>query len=168
MPATRLSAGASVLMSDGLIALAVTSWDGETAKAEVVEGGSLRDHKGVAFPGSVVDVPAVSDKDVADLAFGRTLDVDYVAASFVSSGLDVKRVKNLVPGTPVIAKIESVVGYRNLDDILLEAHGTMVARGDLGVELSFEAVPRAQKAILHRSNAKAKISIREPIFIPWV
>jgi pyruvate kinase len=159
LDATRLARGSSVLMSDGLISLCVTKWDGETAHADVVEGGLLRDHKGVAFPGSIVDVPAVSAKDVADLAFGRTLDVDYVAASFVSSGLDVKRVKNLVPGTPVIAKIESVVGYGNLDDILSEAHGAMVARGDLGVELSFEAVPRAQKDILNRSNARAKISI---------
>ncbi len=159
LAATRLSPGSSVLMSDGLITLTVKAWDGEVAKAEVLEGGLLRDHKGVAFPGSIVDVPAVSDKDVADLAFGRTLEVDYVAASFVSSALDVKRVKNLVPGTPVIAKIESVVGYGNLDEILAEAHGTMVARGDLGVELSFEAVPRAQKSILNRSNARAKISI---------
>jgi pyruvate kinase len=155
----RLEPGAPVLMSDGLITARVATWDGESATARVVEGGVLRDHKGVAFPGSVVDVPAVSEKDVADLAFGRTLGVDYVAASFVSSGLDVKRVKNLIPGTPVIAKIESVVGYKNLDDILSEAAGTMVARGDLGVELSFEAVPRAQREILHRSNAKAKISI---------
>lgn len=159
LDAAQLKPGARVLMSDGLIVLGVTNWDGSTARAEVVEGGKLRDHKGVAFPGSIVNVPAVSDKDVADLAFGRTLEVDYVAASFVSSGLDVKRVKNLVPGTPVIAKIESVVGYAHLDDILNEANGAMVARGDLGVELSFEAVPRAQKEILHRTNAKAKISI---------
>ena len=155
----QLERNARVLVSDGLITLRVLSWDGETARTEVVEGGPLRDHKGVAFPGSVVDIPAVSRKDVADLAFGRTLQVDYVAASFVSSGLDVKRVKNLVPGTPVIAKIESVVGYANLDSILDEANGAMVARGDLGVELSFEAVPRAQRGILYRSNAKAKISI---------
>lgn len=155
----RLEPGRRVLMSDGLISVDVIEWDGEVARAEVVEGGVLHDHKGVAFPGSVVDMPAVSEKDVADLAFGRTLDVDYVAASFVSSALDVKRVKNLVPGTPVIAKVESVVGYENLNEILEVADGTMVARGDLGVELSFEAVPRAQKEILHRSNAKAKISI---------
>mgnify|MGYP001815612888 FL=1 len=155
----RLEPGATILMSDGLISLTVVDWDGEVARAEVVEGGVLHDHKGVAFPGSIVNVPAVSEKDVADLAFGRTLDVDYVAASFVSSALDVRRVKNLVPGTPVIAKVESVVGYENLDDILAVADGTMVARGDLGVELSFESVPRAQKEILHRSNAKAKISI---------
>ena len=159
LAATQLSPGSEVRMSDGLINLRVVSCDGESAEARVDEGGLLRDHKGVAFPGSVVDVPAVSDKDVADLAFGRTLEVDYVAASFVSSAVDVRRVKNLVPGTPVIAKIESVVGFTNLDEILTEAHGTMVARGDLGVELSFEAVPRAQKSILNRSNAKAKISI---------
>ena len=155
----RLEPGATILMSDGLISLTVVDWDGEVARAEVVEGGVLHDHKGVAFPGSIVNVPAVSEKDVADLAFGRTLGVDYIAASFVSSALDVKRVKNLSPGTPVIAKVESVVGYENLDDILAVADGTMVARGDLGVELSFESVPRAQKEILLRSNAKAKISI---------
>jgi len=159
LAATQLSPGSVVLMSDGLITLRVIGCDDETAQVRVEEGGLLRNHKGVAFPGSIVDVPAVSDKDVADLAFGRTLEVDYVAASFVSSALDVRRVKNLVPGTPVIAKIESVVGYSNLDDILTEAHGAMVARGDLGVELSFEAVPRAQKSILNRSNAKAKVSI---------
>ena len=112
LAATRLTPGASALMSDGLITLTITGWDGQTARAEVIEGGLLRDHKGVAFPGTAVDVPAVSAKDVADLAFGRTLEVDYVAASFVSSSLDVRRVKNLVPGTPVIAKIESVVGYK--------------------------------------------------------
>ncbi|MDJ0663910.1 MAG: pyruvate kinase [Acidimicrobiia bacterium] len=159
LAATRLTPGSTVLMSDGLISLSVVECDGETARVRVDEGGLLRDHKGVAFPGSVVDVPAVSHRDVADLAFGRTLEVDYIAASFVSSALDVRRVKNLVPGTPVIAKIESVVGFTNLDEILTEAHGTMVARGDLGVELSFEAVPRAQKSILNRSNARAKISI---------
>jgi pyruvate kinase len=159
LQAARLEPGSRVLMSDGLISVEITDWDGEVATAECIEGGVLHDHKGVAFPGSIVDIPAVSEKDVADLAFGRTLEVDYVAASFVSSALDVKRVKNLVPGTPVIAKVESVVGYQNLHDILEIADGTMVARGDLGVELSFEAVPRAQKEILHRSNAKAKISI---------
>ena len=159
LQAAQLEPGRRVLMSDGLIAVQVTDWDGEVAKVECVEGGVLHDHKGVAFPGSVVDIPAVSEKDVADLAFGRTLEVDYVAASFVSSALDVRRVKNLVPGTSVIAKVESVVGYKNLHEILEVADGTMVARGDLGVELSFAAVPRAQREILQGSNAKAKISI---------
>lgn len=159
LQAARLEEGSRVLMSDGLIAVQIVEWDGEVARAECIEGGVLHDHKGVAFPGSIVDIPAVSEKDVADLAFGRTLGVDYVAASFVSSAFDVRRVKNLVPGTPVIAKVESVVGYENLDEILQVADGAMVARGDLGVELSFEAVPRAQHEILHRSNAKAKISI---------
>lgn len=159
LDAAELAPGSKILCSDGLLTLEVTSAKGDDVNAVVVEGGTLWDHKGVAFPGSAVNVPAVSEKDVADLAFGRTLQVDYVAASFVSSGLDVKRVKNLVPGTPVIAKIESVVGYRNLHNILSESAGTMVARGDLGVELSFAAVPRAQKEILLRANSKAKISI---------
>ncbi|MDJ0923832.1 MAG: pyruvate kinase [Acidimicrobiia bacterium] len=159
LDAAQLEAGATVVISDGLITLDVIDWDGQTCTAGVVEGGVLHDHKGVAFPGSMIDVPAVSDKDVADLAFGRTLGVDYVAVSFVSSAMDLKRVKNLIPGTPVIAKIESVVGYRNLTEILTEAAGTMVARGDLGVEIKFEAVPRAQREILQRTNAKARISI---------
>lgn len=154
-----LEPGSRVVLSDGMIALTVTTQHGDVWRAKVVEGGDLTDHKGVAFPGCLVDVPAVSAKDQADLDFGQELGVDYVAASFVSSGADVRRVKELVGGTPVIAKIESVVGYANLDDILEEAYGTMVARGDLGVELSFARIPRAQKDILTRSNAKARISI---------
>jgi len=155
----RLEPGSGVVLSDGMIALSLITRHGEVWKAKVVEGGDLTDHKGVAFPGCLVDVPAVSAKDQADLDFGQELGVDYVAASFVSSGADVRRVKELVGGTPVIAKIESAVGYANLDDILEEAYGTMVARGDLGVELSFARIPRAQKDILTRSNAKARISI---------
>jgi pyruvate kinase len=88
------------------------------------------------------------------------MEVDLVAASFVASGEDIRNVRRLAgPRTPVIAKIESAVGYANLDDILEEAYGTMVARGDLGVELSFASVPRAQKDILARTNAKARSSI---------
>jgi len=154
-----LTAGARILVSDGLIVLEVEEWNGERATVRVVEGGDVRNHKGVAFPGIPVDVPIVSAKDEEDLAFGREIGVDLVAASFVSSGPDLQRVKELVPDTPVIAKIESAVGYGNLDGILDEAHGIMVARGDLGVELSFESVPRAQMDILRRTNARARVSI---------
>jgi len=154
-----LQPGARILVSDGLIVLEVEEWDGERAVALVVEGGEIRDHKGVAFPGIPIDVPIVSAKDEEDLAFGQEIGVDLVAASFVSCGPDLARVKQLVPGTPVIAKIESTVGYHNLDAIIAEAHGIMVARGDLGVELSFESVPRAQLDILRRTNARARVSI---------
>jgi len=155
-----LAAGAPILMADGLVHLETISAHEGTVKAKVIEGGELRDHKGVAFPGTALHVPSVTYKDEADLAFGAELGVDYVAASFVSSGEDVRRVRKLAgPGTPIIAKIESAVGYANLDDILEEAAGAMVARGDLGVELSFSSVPRAQKDILRRTNARARSSI---------
>jgi pyruvate kinase len=158
--AASLAAGASILMSDGLITMeSIFSSEG-SVKAKVIEGGVLRDHKGVAFPGTILNIPAVTAKDEADLAFGSELGVDLVAASFVTSGEDIRRVRRHAgDDVPVIAKIESAVGYANLDDILEEAYGTMVARGDLGVELSFSSVPRAQKDILARTNARARISI---------
>ena len=155
-----LAEGAPILMADGLVQLETIHAQGGTVTAKVIEGGVLADHKGVAFPGTMLHVPAVTAKDEADLAFGAELGADFVAASFVSSGEDVRRVRKLAgPGTPIIAKIESAVGYANLDDILEEAAGAMVARGDLGVELSFSSVPRAQKDILRRTNAKARSSI---------
>ena len=155
-----LAEGAPILMSDGLVHLETVTAKAGTVTAKVIEGGVLRDHKGVAFPGTVLHVPAVTAKDEADLAFGAEIEADFVAASFVSSGEDVRWVRKLAgPGTPIIAKIESAVGYANLDDILEEAAGAMVARGDLGVELSFSSVPRAQKDILRRTNAKARSSI---------
>ncbi len=160
LEAAAMEVGAPVLMSDGLIKLEAVAVRGSDITARVVDGGELLDHKGVAFPGTRLAVPAVTEKDERDLAFGHELEPDYVAASFVSSGATIEEVrKHVVPGTPIIAKIESAVGYLNLDDILESASGAMVARGDLGVELSYESVPRAQKEILSRTNAKARISI---------
>lgn len=159
LEAAALSEGSTILMSDGLIALEVMFADGGIVKCRVEEGGVLRDHKGVAFPGVQVDVPAVTDKDIEDLEFGRELGFDYVAASFVNSGASVRHVKRLAGGVPVISKIESLVGYGNLGEIVEESAGVMVARGDLGVELSFESVPRAQKQILSYGNSKARLTI---------
>ena len=106
-----------------------------------------------------LNLEEVTEKDVADLAFGRDVGFDLVAASFISCGADIREI--LIPAAfPVIvAKIESTVGYRNLDDILTEADGAMVARGDLGVELNLESVPRAQTEILAKTNAAGKITI---------
>lgn len=159
LEAAALIDGSRVLMSDGLIGLEVMFADGGIVRCRVTEGGVLRDHKGVAFPGVHVDVPTVTDKDKDDLDFGRDLGVDYVAASFVTSGAGVREVKRLTDGVPVISKIESVVGYANLGDIVEESAGVMVARGDLGVELSFESVPRAQKQIIAYGNSKARLTI---------
>ena len=154
-----LEVGAPVVMNDGLIQLEVTSVDGETAVARVVEGGILSNHKSVAFPGAALDLPAVTQKDAADLAFGLEQGVDIVAASFVTSGDDIARVKSIVGDLPVIAKIERVAAYENLDAILSVADGAMVARGDLGVELGIAPLPRAQKDIIYRTNEASRISI---------
>jgi pyruvate kinase len=154
-----LRPGSPILLSDGLISLEVLSSTGTEARARVIGGGILRDHKGAAFPGCDTRVPVVTEKDVADLAFGREVGFDLVAASFISSGADIREIRKHIGYTPIIAKIESTVGYRNLDDILTEAEGAMVARGDLGVELNLESVPRAQTEILAKTNAAGKITI---------
>jgi len=154
-----LQPGSSVLLSDGMIRLEVLGVGGSSVQGRVIGGGVLCDHKGAAFPGSDTGVPVITEKDVADLAFGSDLGFDLIAASFVSSGADIREIRKYVGYVPVIAKIESTIGYRNLADILTEADGAMVARGDLGVELNLESVPRAQTEILARTNAAGKITI---------
>ena len=151
--------GAHVLLADGLIRLVVTGVAGEELIADVVVGGELDDHKGVAFPDSQLSLENVTPKDEVDLAFGRKIGVDYVAASFVRSGADVKRISDLTGDVPVIAKIELAQAYSNLDGIIDEAFGVMIARGDLGVQLPLERIPLIQADILERANAAGRISI---------
>lgn len=160
LEAMRLHPGDRVLFSDGSIVLAVTEGgrDGATM-AEVVTGGTLADHKGVAVPGVEVDLPAVTAKDEADLEFGREIGVDLVAASFVTSGADIRKVRSVAGEVPIIAKIERADAYANLADILAEADGAMVARGDLGVEMGIEPLPRVQKEIIARTHEEGGISI---------
>lgn len=154
-----MDVGGKIVLADGLIELEATRVTSDGVQAVVVSGGQLADHKGAAFPGARTSVPVVTEKDEADLAFGSALGVDYVAASFVSSGADIGTVREFAGDVPIIAKIETARGFENLDDILSEASGAMVARGDLGVELSLESVPGAQSEILRRTNAASKISI---------
>ncbi|MBK5269299.1 MAG: pyruvate kinase [Acidimicrobiia bacterium] len=151
--------GDDVLLSDGLIRLVVEKVHDDSLTAFVTVGGQLSDHKGAAFPDTSLRVPSVTPKDEADLEFGRSLEVDYVAASFVRTGADIDQVRELAGGVPVIAKIELARAYANLDDILSEASGAMVARGDLGVQLPLETIPRVQLDILNRTNAAGRISI---------
>ena len=154
-----VASGDRVLLADGLLRLVVTGVTGEELVAEVVAGGELSDNKGVAFPDSQLSLENVTPKDEADLAFGRKIGVDYVAASFVRSGADVKRIADLTDDAPVIAKIELAQAYSNLDGILEEAFGVMIARGDLGVQLPLERLPLIQADILERANAAGRISI---------
>lgn len=154
-----MAPGRTVLLADGLIVLTVTGVESEGVTALVTVGGVLGDHKGVAFPDTNLRVPSVTAKDRQDLALGRELGVDYVAASFVRTGADVRQVRDLTGTAPVIAKVELAVAYENLDDILSEAAGVMVARGDLGVQLPLERIPIIQADILARTNAAGRISI---------
>lgn len=151
--------GERIILADGLIRLLVDEIMGDRLKVTVEQGGELKDGKGVAFPETNLRVPAITDKDRRDLEFGRELEVDYVAASFVRTGSDIREIRELAGGTPVIAKIELAAAYENLDDILSEAAGAMVARGDLGVQLPLERIPLVQADILERTNAAGLISI---------
>ncbi|MEX1134888.1 MAG: pyruvate kinase, partial [Acidimicrobiia bacterium] len=151
--------GHRVLLADGLIQLDVIGLSDDGLVAEVQVGGDLSDHKGVAFPDSLLSTKSVTPKDEIDIAFGRELGVDYVAASFVRTGDDVRRVGELSGDVPVIAKIELAQAYENLDDILEPSFGVMVARGDLGVQLPLERIPLIQADILRRTNAAGRISI---------
>lgn len=154
-----LRPGERVLLADGLIRLVVEQVASDHVTARVIQGGRLGDGKGVAFPDTMLRVPAITDKDRDDLAFGRQIGVDYVAASFVRTGADVRDIRELAGGAPVIAKIELATAYENLDDILSEAAGAMVARGDLGVQLPLERIPLVQADIITRTNAAGLVSI---------
>lgn len=151
--------GEEILLADGRIRLEVEERADDHLVTKVIRGGVLSDGKGVAFPDSKLRVGAITEKDRQDLEFGRALGVDYVAASFVRSGGDVREVHELSGEVPVIAKIELAEAYANLDDILAHSAGIMVARGDLGVQLPLERIPLIQKDILERTNAAGLISI---------
>jgi pyruvate kinase len=145
-----------VLLADGQIELRVRQVDGSDASCVVVRGGLLEARKGVVAPGRPIDLPALTEKDLADLRLGVELGFDYVAISFVRRAGDVEQCRRALAGlglrTPVVAKLERVEAIRNLDEILEAADGVMVARGDLGVELSLAEVPAVQKDVIERAN----------------
>jgi pyruvate kinase len=152
--------GDRLLIDDGLIELRVLATDGVRARAQVVEGGRLGEHKGINLPGVALRAEAMSDKDRADLAFGISHGVDYVALSFVRSAEDIALCRSEMERAgrivPVIAKLEKPEALDRLDAIIAAADGVMVARGDLGVEILPERVPLLQKEICRKANAAAK------------
>jgi pyruvate kinase len=156
----ELSAGARVLLSDGLIELRVRSVRGKDVLCDVINGGMLGEHKGINLPGVALSIPALTAKDRKDLEFGLKHGIDAVALSFVRTAADVTAVKQIISShgsdVPVIAKLEKPQAIDHLDEILEAADGVMVARGDLGVEMAPEKVPVIQKHVIRRAAAWRK------------
>ena len=151
--------GDPILLDDGLLQLQVESIKGDDVMCRVVDGGLLKDKKGMNLPGSALSVPALTEKDKKDIVFGRELGVDWFALSFVRTPQDVKEAKALAGGIPIIAKIEKPEAVGRLDEILDVTDAVMVARGDLGVEAGHEKVPLIQKRILRDIKLRAKPAI---------
>jgi pyruvate kinase len=155
--------GDKILLDDGNLELRVEATSGDEVACTVIHGGALKSHKGMNLPGVKLSTPALTEKDRRDLAFGVANGVDYVALSFVRQAADVEEVKALIKSlggtTPVIAKIEKREAVNDLPQILEVTDGIMVARGDLGVELSTEEVPTLQKRIIEMSNGAGKVVI---------
>ena len=159
-----VSAGDRILLDDGLMELRVTDIDRErVVHTEVVFGGTLKERKGMNLPDNTVSIPALTDKDKKDLEVGLSLGVDYVALSFVQTAQDIRDLKEemarLNDRTPIIAKIEKPQAVANIDAILGEVAGIMVARGDLAVEVGNHRVPVMQKELLQRSNSRGTLDI---------
>lgn len=152
--------GDTVLLDDGLIELKVLDTNETDVVCTVVNGGLLKNKKGINLPGVRLSIPAITEKDKADLFLGLEHDVDFVALSFVRDPDDVTYLKQLIgdhyPPISVIAKLEKPEALEHLDEILEVADGVMVARGDLGVELPPEKVPAVQKNIIRKANAIGK------------
>jgi pyruvate kinase len=157
---TDIKPGERIFIDDGQLVMRVIDFNSNKMKANIEIGGELRDNQGVAFPDSKLSVSAITTKDKQDLAYGEEIGVDIVAVSFVRKASDIKEVKSLIKSNiKIIAKIELKEAMKNLDSIIDESDGVMVARGDLGVQLPLEQVPFAQKKILDTANYKGKISI---------
>ncbi len=160
---TTAKPGNRLLLDDGKIELRVTAASGDELRTEVVNGGQLGEHKGINAPGMVFPASAITDKDETDLRFGVALGVDFVALSFVQTADDINRARQLMTGSAspaqIIAKIERPAAVDNLDAILSAADGVMVARGDLGLEMPLEQVPRVQKRIIRTARALGRPSI---------
>lgn len=153
-------AGDTILVDDGKVALRVTAVSGPRVITRVEIGGQVSNHKGLNLPGVAVSVPALSEKDEADLRWGLGVGADLVALSFVRSAKDVEDVRRIMDEEgrriPVIAKIEKPQAVDNLEEIVRAFDGIMVARGDLGVELPLEQVPMVQKRAVELARRAAK------------
>jgi len=152
--------GTRILVDDGTIELVARSVEKDRVGCEVVRGGTLGDRKGINVPDLRLPREELNEQDRSDIGFAIERGIDYIAASFVRGASDVAAIRALVDeagaNVPIIAKIESREGVENLDEIIKAADGTMVARGDLGVEIPLQDVPIVQKQIIHQTVQNGK------------
>ncbi|MGV8914070.1 MAG: pyruvate kinase [Kaistella sp.] len=159
-----VKAGERILIDDGKIVLEVIETNNlDTVTARTIQGGPLSSKKGVNLPNTNVSLPALTEKDIEDANFMLDLDLDWIALSFVRHAQDIKDLKEIMrkhptnkEKTPIIAKIEKPEGVRNIEQILMECDGLMVARGDLGVEVPMEEVPAIQKNLVQIARKHSK------------
>lgn len=155
--------GNLILIDDGLIRLRITEIKRDKVVCTIENGGILKPRKGMNLPGMKLSTQSVTEKDYQNLEFAMKYRVDYVALSFVRNAKDITILRNWMDERnferPIIAKIEKKEGVENFDEILKAADGIMVARGDLGVELSPQDVPAIQKEIIHKCNSIGKLVI---------
>lgn len=162
-----LEPGARILIDDGSIELTVESSAGTDVVCRVQTGGILNERKGINLPNTRLPIPSLTEKDHADLVWAMEQNVDYIALSFVRTAEDCREVKDLIKKLNkrklgralLVAKIEMAEAIENLDEIIAETDGVMVARGDLGVETSVELVPVYQKRIIEKAVASDKFVI---------
>ena len=160
---TKIRSGELIYIDDGNIILKVKGSSKKAVKAEVVEGGILKERKGINMPGVHLKFSGLTPKDRIDIEFGTRHKVDYVAQSFVRNKKDVNVVRDIIkPRAPkclIVAKIESREGIKNIDEIIDSSDGIMIARGDMGISVPIYQIPIIQKRIIKKCNKKKKFVI---------
>lgn len=156
-----VTVGTEIRINDGLVSMTVKSLTDTDILCTVTDGGILSDRKGVNVPGVELSMPYLSEQDMSDLEFGAKTGFDYIAASFVRTAADIAYLRKFTNAlgwrtVRIIAKIENMDGVRNIDEIIEEADGVMVARGDMGVEIPFEMIPSIQKKIIKKAYRAGK------------
>lgn len=160
--AQDVEVGNKILIDDGLIELEVVEVVSETdVRCLVLNGGTVKDHKGINLPDTSVNLPAITEKDIEDIKFGIENEVDFIAASFIRKAEDVVEIRKILEEyggehIDIISKIENREGVENIDEIIEASDGIMVARGDLGVEIETEEIPLIQKQIIKKCNLAGK------------
>ena len=161
--AKDVKVGEKILVDDGKIQFTVTSVDGDTISAEALTDGLLKQRKGINIPGSTGSIEVLTDRDKVFIEFAVKNKIDYIGLSFVRTAGDVSQLRDILKSKNsnirIISKIEKPQAVDNIDEIIELSDGIMVARGDLGIEISSEKVPIVQKTIIKKANLKSKVVI---------